>query len=339
MKVLSVIVPIYNVEKFLKKCLDSIINQTYKNLEIILVEDGSPDNCGKICDAYAKKDNRIKVIHKENGGLVSARNAGLEVASGDYVSFIDPDDWIEKEMYAEMLRIADEKDVDAVRCGYYKDDDNTSVEKDFLFKEDRIVDLMQDRNFILNSFMNGKLAPALWSMLIKKEFYDKFKNNHLEHFVGEDYIFVTELLCLMNSIYFLNKSYYHYYKNTSSFSFALERAEKNLNELIKLYDIVIKILMKYHYLTAEIVSKWKILSFETIYARCNEFVYRLKKIDILISIMNHPILFELIKDIDKRKLSLPKRVFINLLKCKRKWLAYYFCIVHTKFIERIKRKI
>ena len=92
----SIIVPIYGVEEYLNKCINSIINQTYKNLEIILVDDGSPDKCPEICDAFEKKDDRIKVIHKKNGGLSDARNAGLDIAHGDYFVFVDSDDWIEK---------------------------------------------------------------------------------------------------------------------------------------------------------------------------------------------------------------------------------------------------
>ena len=95
MDLISIIVPIYSVESYLNKCIDSIINQTYKNLEIILVDDGSPDDCGKICDEYAKKDRRIKVMHKVNGGLSDARNAGLDIANGEYISFVDSDDWLE----------------------------------------------------------------------------------------------------------------------------------------------------------------------------------------------------------------------------------------------------
>ena len=128
-KTISVIVPIYNVEKYLDRCLKSIINQTYKNLEIILIDDGSPDNCGTICDEYAKKDNRIKVVHKDNGGLVKARNTGLDIATGEYISFIDPDDWIELNMYEEMIKIADETNTDIVRCGYYRDNDKESMER------------------------------------------------------------------------------------------------------------------------------------------------------------------------------------------------------------------
>lgn len=99
---ISVIVPIYNVEKYINKCIDSIIDQTYTNLEIILVDDGSPDNCGKICDEYAQKDERVRVIHKENGGLSDARNAGIDVAKGKYVSFVDSDDYVEQN-YIEIL--------------------------------------------------------------------------------------------------------------------------------------------------------------------------------------------------------------------------------------------
>ena len=109
-KKISVIVPVYKVEEYLCRCVDSIINQTYKNLEIILVDDGSPDSCGRICDEYAEKDSRIKVIHKENGGLSSARNAGLDIATGDYIGFVDSDDFIDAEMYSmlyEMIKNAD----------------------------------------------------------------------------------------------------------------------------------------------------------------------------------------------------------------------------------------
>ena len=99
----SIIVPIYNVEKYLSKCIESILSQTYKNIEIILVDDGSPDNSPQICDEYAKKDDRIIVIHKANGGVSSARNAGIDIATGKYIGFVDPDDYIENNMYELMV--------------------------------------------------------------------------------------------------------------------------------------------------------------------------------------------------------------------------------------------
>ena len=100
---ISVIVPCYNVEEYLPKCIESILNQTYRNLEILLVDDGSPDNCGRICDEYAAKDSRIRIIHKKNGGLSDARNAALDVMTGEYVTFIDSDDYISKYFYEKLI--------------------------------------------------------------------------------------------------------------------------------------------------------------------------------------------------------------------------------------------
>lgn len=114
---LSVIVPVYKVEPYLPKCVDSILMQTFRDFELILIDDGSPDNCGAICEQYAARDDRIKVIHQANAGVSAARNAGLNIASGDYIGFVDSDDWIEPEMYATMLAVAKEKQVDVVICG------------------------------------------------------------------------------------------------------------------------------------------------------------------------------------------------------------------------------
>ena len=101
---ISIIVPIYNVEKYLSKCIDSILAQTYNDIEVILVDDGSPDNCPMICDEYAQKDNRVIVIHQKNAGVSAARNAGLKVAQGEYIGFVDPDDWISQAMYHDMIQ-------------------------------------------------------------------------------------------------------------------------------------------------------------------------------------------------------------------------------------------
>ena len=116
---ISVIVPVYKVEKFLDRCVESIVGQTYKNLEIILVDDGSPDSCPAMCDKWAEKDARIKVIHKENGGVSSARNAALDAATGDFIGFVDSDDWIEPDMYKLLLQRTTETGKDIAVCSYY----------------------------------------------------------------------------------------------------------------------------------------------------------------------------------------------------------------------------
>lgn len=118
-ELISVIVAIYKVEQWLPRCIDSILAQTHRNIELILVDDGSPDNCGKLCDEYAKKDARIRVIHKENGGQSTARNAALDIAQGDYIGFIDGDDWIEPTMYEVLLYHLRAFSVEIVQCGCY----------------------------------------------------------------------------------------------------------------------------------------------------------------------------------------------------------------------------
>lgn len=114
---LSIIVPVYKVEPYLCKCIDSILAQTFTDFELILIDDGSPDGCGAICDAYAVRDDRVIVIHQKNAGVSAARNAGMDIACGDYIGFVDPDDWIEPEMYETMLRTAKETGAEVVVCG------------------------------------------------------------------------------------------------------------------------------------------------------------------------------------------------------------------------------
>ena len=120
MSMVSIIVPIYNIEGYIRECIDSILAQTYPDFELILVDDGSPDNCGRICDEYAEKDVRIKVIHKENGGLTSARNAGLSVAKGDWIMHVDGDDWIEPDMIESLIEAAKATEADLVFGDYMK---------------------------------------------------------------------------------------------------------------------------------------------------------------------------------------------------------------------------
>lgn len=159
---ISVIVPFYNVERYARQCIESIQNQTYRNLEIILVDDGSPDNCGKICDEYATSDKRIKVIHKPNGGLSSARNAGLDAATGEYIGFVDSDDWIEPEMYERMLASIITTHADISVCNITYDYQNViesnkyKVTTDKVVFRDEVLRMLMDDKY-LNSYAVNKL--------------------------------------------------------------------------------------------------------------------------------------------------------------------------------------
>lgn len=163
---ISIIVPIYNVEKYLDKCIKSIVNQSFKNLEIILVDDGSLDICPAICDEWTKKDYRIKVIHKENGGLSDARNAGLSVASGDYIAFVDSDDYIEPDMYEMLLKVAIDNNCDIVSCKLrmvYKNDIN------LIANDDTGEVIYYSTEDAMSALIDDKIRQVVWNKLYKAD--------------------------------------------------------------------------------------------------------------------------------------------------------------------------
>lgn len=167
---ISVIVPVYKVEAYLPRCVDSILAQTYPNLEIFLVDDGSPDGCGKLCDDYARMDSRIRVIHKHNGGLSSARNAAIDVASGDYLSFVDSDDWIEPEMYEKMVSAAQKYNVKLVCAGRYDVDDATLQRTKGLCPEREEV--VSGQELVRRIFLWDHLDSAAWDKLYDRRLFD-----------------------------------------------------------------------------------------------------------------------------------------------------------------------
>ena len=177
---ISVIVPVYKVEKYLEKCINSILSQTYKNLEIFLVDDGSPDNCGKMCDEYAKKDNRIKVIHKQNGGLSAARNTALDVCTGDYITFVDSDDWVEPNYVEELYNALKKYNCDLSVCGLKRWFEDMTLESIVDYKDRQQV--FYDKDFYDLFFCKNEIKHHAWSKMYKK---DIFKS--LRYPVGRNY--------------------------------------------------------------------------------------------------------------------------------------------------------
>lgn len=166
----SIIVPVYKVEKYLESCLQSIITQSYKNLEIILVDDGSPDNCGMICEEWSKKNHRIKVVHQKNGGLSVARNTGLKIAQGDYICYVDSDDWISNTMIEVLLRKAVDYDLDMVKCAVCETSEK--ADSKLLFSENLVggvLNYTNDVNFISRFYFSEFLWKVVWNGLYKKE--------------------------------------------------------------------------------------------------------------------------------------------------------------------------
>lgn len=233
-KLVSIIVPIYNQEKYLEKSLKSILNQTYENLEIILVNDGSTDKSSDIIESYKNKDSRIKVVNKLNGGLSSAIIAGLEIISSDYTAFIDPDDYVGEEYIENFVRNIYESDI--VAMGFYYDDNGKF--NPYNLKKTGIIDVDEARKFIRDtgsSRINNLIFVSRWNKLYKTEilrFMLPELRNYQKVTIGEDSIFNALALAYSSKISVVSSpnSYFYNISNDNSMM-KIEKAE-NLNKII-----------------------------------------------------------------------------------------------------------
>ena len=207
---ISIIIPVYKVEKYLEKCIQSVINQTYENLQIILVDDGSPDNCGKICDEYAKKDHRIEVIHKSNGGLSDARNKGLEIAKGEYIGFIDSDDYIESDMYEVLYNLLKQYNAYVSICNFYTVSQGKIAIKNAEngIKEYNRIEILKE------VLLDNNIQSYAWNKLYKKELFDEIK-----YPVGKKYEDIGTTFYLLekcNKVVVTGKPEYYYINRQDS---------------------------------------------------------------------------------------------------------------------------
>lgn len=208
---ISVIVPIYGVEKYLQEAIDSILAQTLSDLEIILIDDGSKDKCPQIIDEYAKQDSRIITIHKENGGYGSAMNIGLEKATGEYIAILEPDDYIDANMYEDLYKIAKEFDSDIVKSGFY-DNLQTKEEKRIIKVEWKDY-IPENRSFTIKEYPYFlSYHPSIWSCIYKRDFLEKHNIRFVEA-PGSgwaDNPFQVQTMCLAERINYTSKAYYYW---------------------------------------------------------------------------------------------------------------------------------
>lgn len=206
----SILIPAYNAAAFLPKCLDSVLNQTYQDLQVVIVDDGSKDKTLGVCQSYAEKDSRIEVYHQENQGVASTRNHLLEKAKGDYVLFVDADDCIELDMVEYLVSLATELDAEMVMCDRVINDAKPSDKKPeikILPNEEAIHDFLQHDYFV----------GALWNKLFKRSVVDGL-SFHKDIWYGEDALFTWEALQRVKTVLASNKQLYHYYMNEESIS-------------------------------------------------------------------------------------------------------------------------
>ena len=213
-KKVSVIVPIYKVENYINRCIESIIKQTYTNLEIILVDDGSPDNCGKIADEYANKDTRIKSVHKANGGLSDARNYGMQYATGDYTLFVDSDDWLKENMIQVMIDSMNYYNSDIVQVGFYYAYEKYLLFDDRYYKENDPAVILDNKELMKELVINERVKNFAWGKLYKTELIKDlpFKKGVL----FEDVFWAHKVMQRVNKYALINKPLCYYLQREDS---------------------------------------------------------------------------------------------------------------------------
>lgn len=324
--VVSVILPIYNVEKYLNRCIESIINQTYSKLEIILVDDESPDNCPQICDEWAKKDSRIKVIHKKNQGLGYARNTGIENANGEYICFFDSDDYIALNTIEECYTKAIQYSADIVTYGFYRVSSNGKILKKYIpnvkknFFEGKEIQTYILPNMIAPNTVTGEITN-LWMSMCGALFSTKMIN-HLNwrlvserDIISEDIFSLLRLYKNVEKVVVISEAYYYYCENYSSLThkYKEDRFERNkyfykecLNMCDELkYNEEIKKRLMYPFISNTIA---------TIKMIVNANLLKEEKEKALNNIINDKIFSEVLAKTDIRKEKITRKIFIVALR-------------------------
>lgn len=334
----SVIVPVYNVpERYLEKCVSSLVNQNLNDIEIILVDDGTPDTSGKLCDDFAKKDSRIKVIHQENKGLCGARNTGVKSSTGEWISFVDGDDWIEPNAYEKLYNIGTKNNVDVVMFGYVKDYPSKSVimHYDKYFENKKVYNTSEDiaylQKMILNYNANCAMAPTKF---IRKSVIEKYNIYHDEKLRqgAEGIEFNIRLFSKIKSALFLNETFYHYIYNDESITTV--HNEKNHQMVI---DCFKKIKGEINNDDSEIMGwfynrmKYVILTtaISGYFSRSNKEAYKIQKRKFK-KYMSDTLVQETLKSKNYQGLSTTRKITLFFIKHRLFLLVKIISMVRTK---------
>lgn len=236
----SIIIPVYNSEKWLKSCLNSILNQSYHNLEVILIDDGSKDNSAYICDDYEKKDSRVRVIHKKNEGVSIARNCGINTAKGEYIQFVDSDDIIHPQMTEQMVKIISEKKADVVMCGFLAIKEKEMLEYRFQDLSEVKVGEMTQKQALQNIITNEGFRGFPWNKMFRKEVLDVNEEIRFDPKIAicEDLLFCCEYLSKVKNVVYINEKLYGYvYHDNSVLKMVNERFLTSIDAKRKIAEI------------------------------------------------------------------------------------------------------
>lgn len=335
----SVIVPIFNVEKYLKQCVDSLLNQTLKDIEVILVDDGSPDSCPQICDEYEKQDSRIKVIHKKNGGLSDARNAGLELVQGEYVAFIDSDDYVDLQMFEKLFVVCKHRKLDVCFCDY--NFDYNGVVKPACKQTDNLIIESESgvKNFLLDMVgplpeypSDVKYLVSVWHGIYRtdiiRDFNILYESERL--YPSEDLLFHIDYLSRCKSVGYLKDSMYYWRYNPISLSrtYSPQKFDKYVALLLRVKEKLSEHFSYHEYLLHYqrcVYSFFRsIIKYEAL--GCNEprVLYRIR------TRCSHKLMRSLYESYPICKMVFKHRFFLSCMKFRFSILLYIMCWLENK---------
>lgn len=328
---ISVVVPVYKTEKYLNQCVDSIINQTFKDYEVILVDDGSPDNCPSICDCYAEKFENIRVVHKANGGLVSARCDGVKEARGKYICFVDSDDFVGSEYLQKFADAIDTTNADIVSSGFTSISEDNKSKKHLddipsgVYSKSELVNYIYPRMLSTGKFFNFGIKPALWAKCIRRELVILNQNNLPKKIaMGEDVALFYPCALSASSICIINSTEYMYRYNAQSITHSYNA--KMLENGIELIEFLYKVMQQTDWDAKEQLYSYTYM-FQSLLIK-NELVYRnatfTDKIKTFKKWVEHPLIREALTSENKPKL--PKRVWFEVLVTKHNLLFLLFVV-------------
>ena len=336
----SVIVPVYNSEKYLSRCIESVLNQKLKEIELLLVNDGSTDNSLEICKKYAGIDNRIKIIDKQNGGVSSARNAGIDAAKGEFIGFVDSDDWINPEMYSNMYKKVKETGSDICICNFFEDYFGYSIpnilkiNKNILLKDDIINDLIL--NMIAPNDIDSNSMPimgSVWRLLINREL---ILNNNIRfplniHFM-EDFLFCINTFLNCSKISIDSRYYYHYCYNNISASRGYIKDMHNVQ--VDVFNQLENILQKHNLITIakdRLKLRYINLCIASIINEIHNNINFRKKYTYIKYICSDNKLNQYLKDINTNGYTLRKKAVLFALKHKMTFYIYIYYKLVSNF--------
>ncbi|HLT88881.1 MAG TPA: glycosyltransferase [Sphingobacterium sp.] len=329
---ISVIVPVYNVEKYIDRCIKTLLNQTLIDIEIILVDDGSPDNSPVICDQYAEGDQRVKVVHKANGGLGYARNSGIEVATGEYIAFVDSDDYVDTNMYKTLYEVAKDNNSDLVFCGF-----NRELKKGKFFPVSECKELVQHEgneeigklllDFIAskpNVSVERKYAMSVWHGIYKLEI---IKENNIRfvserEYASEDLPFQIDFFKKANKINFIPDIFYYYCFNDSSLTktFVQDKYFRFKRHYFLIREKTSDLDPYFFRANRYIIGAIRIHILRLI----NSNLKRSEKIKFIEDICNDPLWAEINTHFKSSFLSIYQAIFLRLMVKNMPYLLFYF---------------